>query len=201
MHGTRWKAKLDRNARPTPEERCYFRGMKPLILLPAVSLALLMFSCGDGKADAVKRMAEVADSLKAANTIDLAEHHLPLVVHVPVGMPPASVVWKDEAGKLSVKAGDHFALEIHEAPADMQRLKDDLDRDLLQKNTILEETPDLLIYRSEFPDDSTLVFFHFHQFVNTAGRSFIIDDEDNGDAFTREDVQRMAKSVQAKEPA
>lgn len=178
-----------------------FAPMKFIFPASLLAGALLLHACGDGKADAVKQMAAVADSIKAANTIDLAEQHLPLVVHVPVGMPAATVLWKDEAGKLSVKAGDHFALEIYEAPSDMDRLKADLDRDLLKKNTILEETPGLLVYRSEFPDDSTLVFFHFHQLINAGGRTFIVDDADDGNAFTQDDINRMAKAVHAKQPA
>lgn len=175
--------------------------MKPLVLVCAVAFTLLLNACGDGKADAVKQMAAVADSIKAASTIDLSGHHMPLAVHLPVGLPEPTVLWKDEVGKLSVKAGDRFALEIYEAPPDMDRLKADLDRDLLKKNTILEETPDLLIYRSEFPDDSTLVFHHFHQLVQAGGRSFIVEDGEDGTAYTLEEVKRMAKAVHGKEPA
>lgn len=179
----------------------YFRPMKRFLSFASVAAVLLISSCGDGKADAAKKIAAVADSIKAANTIDLAEHHLPLTVQVPVGLPAATVLWKDEVGKLSVKAGDHFALEIYEAPPDMDRLKADLDRDLQKENTILEDKPDLLIYRSEFPDDSTLVFFHFHQLIHVGGRSFVVDDADDGNAFTEDDVRHMAKAVRAKEPA
>lgn len=179
----------------------YFRPMKRFLSFASVAAVLLISSCGDGKADAAKKIAAVADSIKAANTIDLAEHHLPLTVQVPVGLPAATVLWKDEVGKLSVKAGDRFDLEIYEAPPDMDRLKADLDRDLLKKNTILEEKPDLLIYRSEFPDDSTLVFHHFHQLIQAGGRSFIVEDGGEGTAYTLEEVKRMAKAVHAKEPA
>jgi hypothetical protein len=68
-----------------------------------------------------------------------------------------------------VQAGEHFGLVITEGPADMARLKGDLERDLLRKNTILQETPDLLIFRSEFPDDTTLTFHRFHRSVAFRG--------------------------------
>jgi hypothetical protein len=175
--------------------------MKILVSSVVIAGILLLSSCGDGKADAAKQMAAVADSIHAANNIDLSQYHFPLTVQLPGGLPVPTVLWKDEVGKLSVKAGDHFALEIYEAPEDMDRLKADLDRDLVKKNTIVEESPDLLIYRSEFPDDSTLVFHHFHQWVQAQGRSFIVDDADDGTAFTLEEVRRMAKAVHPKLPA
>ncbi|MCC6840921.1 MAG: hypothetical protein IT230_12260 [Flavobacteriales bacterium] len=174
--------------------------MKSLIVPPVVAFTLLMSSCGDGKADAVKQMAAVADSIKAASTIKLAEHHLPLSVQVPVGLPAATVLWKDEVGKLSVRAGDHFALEIYEAPADMDRLKADLDRDLLKKNTILEDKPELLIYRSEFPDDSTLVFHHFNRSIAVGDRTFQVEDLREGEPFSLQDIRRMAAAVQGEKP-
>lgn len=174
------------------------------LLLPASIFvcAILLSACGDGKSDAAKQMAAVADSAaSAAHAVDLAEHHIPLMVHIPQGLPEPTVLWKDEAGKLEVRAGDHFALEIMEGPVDMGRLKADLDRDLLQKNTILEETPELLVYRSEFPDDTTLVFFHFQRAVAVGDRSFLIEDIGDGGAFTNEDVRKMAASVTPRNPA
>ena len=179
----------------------YFRGMKPTILLCTGACLLLLSGCGDGKADAAKKIATVADSIKASSTIDLGQYHMPLAIQMPVGLPVPTIAWKDEAGKLSVKSGDHFALEIFEAPADMDRLKADLERDLLKKNTIIQESPELLIYRSEFPDDSTLVFFHFHQLINAGDRSFVLVDAADGTAFTHEDVLRMCGAVRAKSPA
>lgn len=172
------------------------------ILFPASVLAvvLLATSCGDGKSEAAKQMAAVADSIQAATTIDLAEHHLPLVLHLPVGLPEPSVIWQDDAGKLDIRAGEHFALEIYEVPFDMARLKADLERDLVKQNTVVAEHPDLLIFRSEFPDDSALVFYHFQRSITAGGRSFTITDPMGGTPFTREDVERMAKAVHAKEP-
>ncbi len=159
-----------------------------------------MNACGDGKSDAAKLMA-AADSARMAASVDLAEYYMPLVLEMPTGAPAPTLVWKDEIGKLEVRAGGHFAIEISEAPADMERLKADLDRDLLKKNTIVEEKPDLIIYRSEFPDDTTLVFYHFDRSVTADGRIFHIEDADDGTAFTLEDVNKMAAAVHVKSPA
>ncbi len=175
--------------------------MNKFLTCTAVVTTVLMVACGDGQANAAKQIAAAADSIKAAANIDLAANQLPLTVQMPLGLPAPTLVWKDEIGKLSLTSGDHFALEIYEAPPDMDRLKADLDRDLLKKNIIIQESPDLLVYRSEFPDDSTLIYFHFHQLINSGGRSFIVEDADDGHTFSQEDIQRMAKAVQAKNPA
>ena len=160
-----------------------------------------MSACGDGKSDAAKLMTAAADSARAAAFVDLGEYHMPLMLEMPTGAPAPTLVWKDAAGKLAVNAGDHFAIEISEAPADMERVKADLDRDLLKKNTILQETPELLIYKSEFPDDTTLVFYHFDRWVAADGRSFHVEDADDGSSYTLEDVNKMAAAVQVKTPA
>ncbi len=174
--------------------------MKAFFPSVVVALSVLLTACGAGQADAEKQMA-AADSAKAAAMVDLSDHHLPLMLDMPAGTPEPTLLWKDEIGKLSVRAGDHFAIEISEAPGDLERLKADLDRDLLKRNIILEETPELLIYRSEFPDDTTLVFHHFERWITADGRSFRVEDAKDGTVFTLADIQRMAATVQAKTPA
>jgi len=175
--------------------------MKAIFPSAVIAATLLMSACGDGKSDAAKEMAAAADSVKAASTVDLGQYQMPLLLEVPQGCPAPSIVWKDASGKLEIRAGERFGLTIMEDAGDMQRLKGDLDRDLLKKNTILQETPDELVYQSQFPDDSTLVFIHFQRVVSAAGRSFVIQDMDNGTAFSKDDVDRMAGSISAKQPA
>lgn len=137
-----------------------------------------------------------------ATLTDLSAHHLPLLLETPTDAPVPDIVWKDEIGKLLVRAGDHFALEIYEAPSDLGRLKADLDRDLLKKNTIVEEAPDLLIYRSEFPDDSSLVFFHFNRSITVGDRTFQVQDAQDADAtFNEKQVRRMAVAIRPKPAA
>ena len=178
--------------------------MKHLFLTASV---LVMCACGDGKADAVEHAQATADSLAAsahANVIDLAQYDLPLVVNMPdaqtLGGAEPSVVWKDETGKLEVRAGDHFGLWITEEPGDPARWKADLDRDLLKKNTVLSERPDLLIYKSEFPDDASLVFIHFYRIIQADGRSFVVQDMD-GPRFNEQDVDRMSGALSPRRPA
>ncbi|MCO6481291.1 MAG: hypothetical protein J5I62_00715 [Flavobacteriales bacterium] len=166
----------------------------PLHLL-ATAGVLLGVACGTASTGPSTDGTAPGEPARATLT-DLSAHHLPLLLETPADAPAPDIVWKDEFGKLMVRAGDHFALEIFEAPSDLNRLKADLDRDLLRKNTIVEEAPDLLIYRSEFPDDSTLLSFHFNRSVTVGDRTFQIQDaQDDGMAFSLEEVRTMAVAV------
>ena len=64
---------------------------------------------------------------------------------------------------------------------------------MLQKHTVIEESPEKLVYRSQFPDDQ-LVFIHFYQIVQMDGRTFTVQDNEKG-RFNETDVARMAKAV------
>jgi hypothetical protein len=176
--------------------------MKKILSLAAVAL---LCACGDGKKDAADQMAGQNDGAAvAANAIDLAQHQLPLLLTPPDkqytdGQEP-QIVWKEETGKLEVTAGAHFGLQISEEPADIGRLKADLERDLLRKNTILKETPELVVFKSEFPADKDLVFIHFYQIVKAGDRMFVVEDIDAGKRFNEQDVERMADAVSPKQP-
>lgn len=145
------------------------------------------------------------DTPQSAGAIDLGSHDLPLMLTPPdkqlMGGAEPSIVWKDEIGKLAITAGDQFKLTIVEEPGDIARLKADLGRDMLKKNTILQETPELLIYKSEFPDDKDLVFIHFYKVLKVGPRAFAIEDAQDGTRFTEQDVQRMVAAITPKQPA
>lgn len=165
----------------------------------------LLASCGDGKADAARKMAEakaLADAEAMAvepYLLDLQGFDMPLSVSLPdVQTPDADSTygkadWNEEFGQLRVKAGDHFGLTITEDEGNIARLKGDLERDMLRKHTVLEESPELLIYRSEYPDED-LVFIHFYQVIRANGRTFIVEDMADG-RYNEADVARMAKAV------
>jgi hypothetical protein len=173
------------------------------LLIPAFTLVLLA-ACGDrtGPADDGTPAADTTAATVPA--IDLATHGLPLLLIPPdkqlMGGQEPAIVWKDETGTLEIRAGDHFGLMIREEPGDIARLKASLDRDLLRKNTLLRETPDLLTYRSEFPDDPTLVFMHFYLIVVAGDRTFIVQDVE-GLPFNQQDIERMIAAVSPKPPA
>jgi hypothetical protein len=170
--------------------------------MPVMVLALLT-ACGDGKKEAAERTGAATEA-PAGYVVDLAPQDLPLTVDLgdlgTLGADSVEVAWNDEFGWLTVKAGERFSITISEEPGDMARLKADLERDnLLQTHTVLEETPELLVYRSQFPDED-LVFIHFYRIIQVGGRSFVVEEAVNG-RFNEADIKRMAASVQAKAAA
>ncbi|MBL7953263.1 MAG: hypothetical protein JNM62_16270 [Flavobacteriales bacterium] len=172
--------------------------MKALI---PFALVILLPSCGDGKKEAAEQMADTtAISAVAPVVLDLSTYDTPLLVELgdmsTLGVDSPTVKWNEEFGRLEVSAGEHFGLLITEEPADMARLKADLDRDMLQKHTVVEETPEKLVYRSQFPDDAG-TFIHFYRTVQVGDRAFVITDAEQV-RFNEADIARMAASIKTK---
>ncbi|HQW05640.1 MAG: hypothetical protein IPH05_00335 [Flavobacteriales bacterium] len=171
--------------------------MKQLFILPVA--AMLFASCGDGKMEAAQQMADSTATVVEPWVVNLAAMDIPAVVELgdraTLQADSAAVRWNEEFGHVEVRVGDHFAITISEEPGDIVRLKADLDRDMLRKHTILEETPDKVIFRSQFPDED-LVFIHFYQVIPIGDRTFVVEDAAEG-RFNEADIKRMAGSVQA----
>lgn len=176
----------------------YLRGMKNGSLL--LLIVGLLSACGDGKKEAAEQLADdTATEMPAAWVLDLSTHDMPLTIDLgdrsTLGVDSATVVWNEEFGWLEVSAGERFMLTITEGPGDIERLKADLERDMLQKHTIIEETPVKVIYRSQFPDED-LVFVHFRQVITVGDRTFVVEDVREG-RFNEMDIARMAGAVKA----
>jgi hypothetical protein len=135
-------------------------------------------------------------------SVDLSAQGLPLFVELgdasTLGVDSPTVRWNEEMGRVEVSAGEHFGITIREDAADLERVKADLDRDMLQKHTLMEESTEKLVYRSQFPDED-LVFIHFYQVLDSEGRTFIVQDDPNG-RFNEADIKRMSNAVRAQKP-
>ncbi len=170
--------------------------------VPLLIMTLLV-ACGDGKKEAAEGTEGISSGPAATWTLDLASEDLPLVVDLgdktSLGVDSASVAWNEEFGRVEVHAGDHFSITIVEAPGDIARLKADLDRDMLRKHTVIEESPEKLVYRSQFPDED-LVFIHFRKVITVGDRTFVIEEASEG-KFNEAEIARMAGAVKAKEAA
>ena len=178
-------------------------------VLPLLAMALLA-ACGDGKADAARKLAEAqaAAAAEAAAVepylLDLAAFDMPLAVSIPELTTPDAdstygrAVWNEEFGQLRVKAGDRFGITITEEEGNIARLKADMERDMLRKHTILQEAPDRLVYRSQFPDE-TLVFVHFYRVYTVGDRSFVVEDLQGGQ-YNEQDIARMLEAVHTGAP-
>ena len=153
---------------------------------------VLLGACGDGKKDVADGQA-LADENAQGLIVDLGRYDMPLIVDLgdpaTLGVDTPMVKWNEEFGRMEVSGGEHFELTISEEPADMARLKADLERSMLQQNTVLEETPEKIVYKSQFP-----------QVVTVGERTFIVRDADQG-RFNEADVARMSNAVSSKTPA
>ncbi len=177
--------------------RLYFRGMKSSIL--CIGSLLLFAACGQGGGSSAD--AQPADSTAtappiSANVLDLSQFDMPLLVNVPEKGTAPLAVMNEEMGQVEVRAGDHFGLAIKEMEPDFARLKADLERDMLLKNTIVQEAPELLLYRSEYPNEAG-VFMHFMQVVKLGARTFVVEDLQNG-RFNETDAKEMVAAVMPK---
>ena len=172
------------------------------ILCGLVALALI--ACGDGKADAVNDRESIDAASGRTKVVDLAAYDLPFTVMFPDQRSLTDTVptlgWNEEQGWFGAKLGERFNLRIIEGPADLGRLKRDLDNDLLRTHTLITDQSDLVIYRSEYPDDPSLVFIHFFQVVAHDGRQFVIESDPEGQ-FNEADIRQMVEAVKAKIPA
>ena len=168
-----------------------------------VVLVLGLHACGDGKHEAADQQVPADTTAVASLVVDLAPYDVPFTLDLgdaaTLGADSVAVRFNEEFGWLEVRAGEHFALTIAEEPGDLARLKSDLERDMLQKHTVVQETPELLVYRSQFPDED-LTFMHFQRIVTVAGRTFVVQDAQGG-RFNEADVTRMAGSIRAQQPA
>lgn len=165
--------------------------------IPLLSGMIILLACGDGKQEAAQALAAADTIISTSLSVDLNAQDMPLFVELGpadlLGIDAPTVRWNEEMGRMEVDGGEHFGIVITEETGDLPRLKADLERDMLQKHTVIEEAPDRLVYRSQFPDDG-LVFVHFYQVVQSGGRWFTVQDNEKG-RFNEADVARMAKAV------
>ena len=168
-----------------------------------IGVLLLLAACGDGKREAAEQQAAADTTAVTSSITDLSPYDVPFALDLgdvaTLGVDSAQVKWNEEFGWLEVRAGDHFAVTISEEPGDLARLRSDLDRSTLQTHEIITETPALLVYRSQFPDED-LVFVHFYQVVQADGRTFVMQDAQGG-RFNETDVTRMSGAVRIKPAA
>jgi len=172
--------------------------MKAPILFVWVFLA---FACGGPGGTQEQALPEEGNAVAATATVlDLAPYDTPLLVDLgdlaTLGVDSPTVKWNEELGQLEVWAGEHFGLLITEEPGDLARLKADLDRDMLRKHTVVEQTPERFVYRSEFPDDAG-TYLHFYLTVHVGERSFVVTDMEQHQ-YNEADVRRMVNAVKAK---
>lgn len=172
------------------------------LVLPFLFLVCSASSCSNGQQQKGEQEETSIATEPAKHSIDLSEHDLPLILEIDPNMLAADTVaveWNEEFGHLEVTVGPKFSITIIEGEPEMERLKASLNNDPLRTTTIIEEKPDLIIYRSQFPDDD-LVFTHFYQVVRAGDRTFVVESNDQGH-FNEQDVRRMVGAVLPRQQA
>lgn len=176
--------------------------MKRLHQLGSAFLIGSLYACGGGNNEAEPSTTADTTAVAPGIEVDLTAFDVPLRVELgdlaTLGIDSPQTRWNEEFGHIEVNAGEHFGLIITEEEPDIARLKADLDRDMLRKHTVIEETPEKLVYRSQFPDED-LVFVHFYQVVRAGDRTFIVEDRAEG-RFNEADIARMGSAVKAVQP-
>lgn len=171
--------------------------IKPLFPL----LVLTVAACTPTEAP-TESASPVVENSAPVLSVDLEGNDMPLVVELgdaaTLGVDAPSTAWNEETGRVEVKAGDHFSLLISEEPGDLARLKADLERDVLRTHQIIQDSPEHVVYRSQFPDDA-LVFVHFYRIIKVDGREFVVQDDPAG-RYNEADIERMARSVRTQRP-
>jgi hypothetical protein len=105
----------------------------------------------------------------------------------------------EEFGHYRVSAGKRFDLIITEDKGDLARLKAGFERDLLRSFSVVSETPDLIVYRLQYPDED-IVFVHFYQVMRVGEREFVVESAPDG-RFNEADIGFMAAAVRPSLPA
>ena len=99
------------------------------------------------------------------------------------------------SGELEIRVGKGFQVMIAEG-GDIELKKSDIETDLLYKGTVLKQTDNSLLYKSELPDGS-LSFHHFYVIKEINGNMYELSDIDNGEPFSENEAEIMLKSALA----
>lgn len=126
--------------------------------------------------------------------LDLSQYGLNVTLMVPDSSIGTLEVMAQSYGDIEVRVGTFFQIKI--APGgDIALKKSDLESDLLFKTTILSETPELLIYKSDLPDGSKS-YHHFYMIKKVLGANYEIRDiEESGESFSEAIVKKMVEAA------
>lgn len=148
-------------------------------------LFLSLFSCDQNTTDP----KDDENANKGKVELDLTQYGIEASIFVPdTTKLPASLEAKDY-GELNIHLGDKYHFSFIEG-GDMNLKKSDLESDLLFVSTILEENPNMIIYKSDLPDGS-VTYHHFYAIINVNGIDFEVSDMNMGESLSEENIRRM----------
>lgn len=105
----------------------------------------------------------------------------------------ASVSVDDVTGFMHVRAGKRFQMIIREEPTSLEDIKQELQNDLMWRNTISEHDENSIIIEKTLPDGS-MGQYHFATVLNGAGSNVVLRSDPMGE-FSKKDIERMLFSA------
>lgn len=168
----------------------------------ALSLSLLtLFSCGGGEKETTTENEIV--TIPGYVDLDLSEYGYELVIQIPgedQGLPEIS---ETSFGKIEIRVGKMFGIEIADGPGDFALLKSDLDGDLVYKSKILAEDSTHIIYEREIPDSGIETEYHFFYVANIKDRGRYEIQNLKDEFYSQTAIEKMVeavKTLRAKQP-
>lgn len=142
-------------------------------------------------------------SAMQGNTKDLSEYGLNYTIVLPDDQSTQTDIMANDWGGIEIMKGENFMLQIAFGEGDIELLKSDLNSDLVYKTEILEESPDLILYKREIPNTEMDPEYHF-MYVHREGSDAIEIQNIKAATFNEEMIRKMlqsAKSFKALEQA
>lgn len=162
--------------------------MKKIIVFTAVCLSVIVASCGGSK----EQEALVAPA--GMQYLDVSRTGMNMNVLIPDSTKGGLDTVLQTYGTYEIKRGPSFQVAITEDGGDVATKKGDNANDDVNKvkQYVIDE-PNTLLWESGIGDLSE---FHFFYSVKFGERTFVFEDI-KGDAFTKEDAQKMLDACKA----
>ncbi len=162
-----------------------------------LSIMVLLAACGgSGEESDDAETVMVEDTHPMMERMDLTEYGFPFSIWVPsserTNTDPSSE-FDDSFMHLKIVAGTNFQMIIRQEPAMLDRLKMTLENDILRTHEYLTDEPQLLVYKSTYPDEE-LSSVHFYYAFEVNGEPYVAEDVKEVD-LDETAVQEMLRSL------
>ena len=163
-------------------------------------LGLTLIACSesmpDRTADDVITKATPAAKQEALVPIDLTEFGPLVRIDVPdrskQGVDP-TVTMDELSGFLAISAGKNFQLILREEPTTLEDIRQEIENEMMWKNSITPFEEHSMIIERSLPDGS-MAQHHFASVLPGIGSNIIVRSDPMGE-FSKKDIDRMLRSA------
>lgn len=171
----------------------------------ALLTAFTLQSCGSGSSGEEAAENQV-DSValprileNGTTMLDLSGYFLPFSLYVPDSTRGYPEVIETGYGETIVKVGSTYNMIIAEG-GDVAFKKVEIMDDLMYTNTIIEEGPEFILYKSEIKESFLEPEFHFYSVKTINGVTFEFRDNKDEGPFAESIARLMMESVNHLQP-